>query len=252
MSALSRLLFAGFSIGGIAVGLTGPAHATLQFTVGIPGTESRFTCADNAACDSNPVSGALAIANISVDGFVATDVLVQSAGNSDNPADPMLSYSVGSFTNNSGQNLVADFAGGDTGYRGPLTLDLKASVSWLNPGNSSITFAFFADPNDTQGGNTPTDAPGMDLGGSLFEGSQGNQSFASTVDLTGTGLYSLSDAGTLFLAAGATISGGQNSMLSSVSPAIPEASTWAMMLVGFAGLGFAGRRAARRTAAHAA
>jgi hypothetical protein len=37
----------------------------------------------------------------------------------------------------------------------------------------------------------------------------------------------------------------------SVSPAaaIPEASTWAMLLVGFAGLGFAGYRASQRTAA---
>jgi hypothetical protein len=30
---------------------------------------------------------------------------------------------------------------------------------------------------------------------------------------------------------------------------VPEPSTWAMMLVGFAGLGFAGYRASRRTAA---
>jgi hypothetical protein len=34
--------------------------------------------------------------------------------------------------------------------------------------------------------------------------------------------------------------------------AVPEPSTWAMMLLGFAGLGFAGYRASRRTAAHAA
>jgi hypothetical protein len=246
MSALSRLLLAGFSIGGIAAGLTVPAHATLQFTVGIPGTESRFTCVDNdPTCDSNPVSGTLAIANMSVDGFVATDVLVQSAGNSDNPADPMLSYSVGAFTNNSGEELVASFAGGDTDYRGPLPLDLKANASWVDPGDSRITFGFFADANNVQGGNTPTDAPGMDLDDSQFEGSQGDRSFSSTVDLTGTGLYSLSDAGTLVLAAGATISGGQSTMLSSATPPVPEPSTWAMMALGFVGLGFAGYRRAR-------
>jgi len=28
------------------------------------------------------------------------------------------------------------------------------------------------------------------------------------------------------------------------TPSVPELSTWAMLLVGFAGLGFAGRRAA--------
>jgi hypothetical protein len=36
------------------------------------------------------------------------------------------------------------------------------------------------------------------------------------------------------------------------SPAIPEPSTWVMMLLGFAGLGFAGYRVSRKTAAFAA
>jgi hypothetical protein len=34
---------------------------------------------------------------------------------------------------------------------------------------------------------------------------------------------------------------------SNPTPAVPEPSTWAMMLVGFAGLGFAGYRASRKT-----
>jgi len=37
-----------------------------------------------------------------------------------------------------------------------------------------------------------------------------------------------------------------------VTPAVPEASTWAMMLAGFAGLGLAGWRGSRKTAARAA
>jgi hypothetical protein len=36
------------------------------------------------------------------------------------------------------------------------------------------------------------------------------------------------------------------------STAIPEASTWSMMMLGFAGLGFAGSRASRKSAAIAA
>jgi hypothetical protein len=79
----------------------------------------------------------------------------------------------------------------------------------------------------------------MDLDDGQFEGSEGDRSFSSTVDLTGTGLYSLTDAGTLVLASGATISGGQSTMLSSATPPVPEPSTWAMMALGFAGLGFA-------------
>jgi hypothetical protein len=57
MKAWSRLLFSSFSIAGIAVGFTVPAHATLQFTVGIPGTETSFTCVDNSACDTNSLEG---------------------------------------------------------------------------------------------------------------------------------------------------------------------------------------------------
>ena len=37
-----------------------------------------------------------------------------------------------------------------------------------------------------------------------------------------------------------------------LSPSVPEASTWAMMLIGFAGLGFAAVRRARKTAPAAA
>ena len=42
---------------------------------------------------------------------------------------------------------------------------------------------------------------------------------------------------------GSDITGVSNSIVE--NPAIPEASTWAMMLVGFAGLGFAGYRKAK-------
>ena len=37
-----------------------------------------------------------------------------------------------------------------------------------------------------------------------------------------------------------------------ITPGTPEPSTWVMMLVGFAGLGFAGYRASRQSAARAA
>jgi PEP-CTERM motif len=39
---------------------------------------------------------------------------------------------------------------------------------------------------------------------------------------------------------------------STFQPGVPEPSTWAMMLVGFAGLGFAGYRASRKSVASVA
>jgi hypothetical protein len=44
----------------------------------------------------------------------------------------------------------------------------------------------------------------------------------------------------------------RNAFEFSLGAAVPEASTWAMMLAGFAGLGFLGWRGSRKTAAHAA
>src|ERR1700722_19336017 len=246
MKALSRLLFAGVSIGGFAAGFTAPAHATLQFTVGIPGTESSFTCVDNdTACDTNPAQGEIDILSMSFDGLVGTDVFVHSSGNSDTSAVPSLSYSIGSFLNGSGENLDASIAVSDTDFRGPANLAIGGNASWTNAANSNVILGWFADPNNAQGGNTPTDAPGMKVDDTGFEASQGDGNFASTTVLSGSGLYSLSDQGTLFLVAGGTVSGGQSSTFSPVSPAVPEPSTWAMMALGFAGLTFAGYRRAR-------
>jgi hypothetical protein len=41
-------------------------------------------------------------------------------------------------------------------------------------------------------------------------------------------------------------------VVTAATPAVPEASTWAMMLIGFAGLGYAGYRSSRKSAALAA
>jgi hypothetical protein len=70
--------------------------------------------------------------------------------------------------------------------------------------------------------------------GPFFEATPGSQfvSFANVAEATGT------DAGAPFA-------------FTLVSGAVPEPSTWAMILLGFCGLGFAGYRASRRAAASA-
>jgi fibro-slime domain-containing protein len=52
-------------------------------------------------------------------------------------------------------------------------------------------------------------------------------------------------------APGASLSFDASVTLNPLRPSVPEPSTWAMMLLGFAGLGFAGWRASRRTIASA-
>jgi hypothetical protein len=243
MNALSRLLFAGFSIGGVAAGFTAPAHATLQFTLGFAGSEASFTCVDNSSCDSNQVEGVIDIPSISFEGLVGTNIVVQSSGNEDFPGAPGLSYSVGSLFNGSGQTLNGRFALSNTDFRGPPgQFATSANVSWTDAVDSSLDLGWFLDAGNAQGGNTPTDAPGSQIDAVSFAASAGDQSHSGSGFLSGPSRYSLSDQGTLLLEAGATVSGGQSI---TVSPAVPEPSTWAMMVLGFFGLGFAGYRRAR-------
>ncbi len=244
MKALSRLSFVGFSVGALAAGFAAPAHATLQFTVGFIGSEATFTCVDNSACDSNPVEGAINIASLSLDGVIGTDIDAQSSGNQDFPGTPALSFSVGSLFNGSGEDLSGRFALSDTDFRGPPgKFETSANVAWTNAGNSTLDLAAFLDTNNAQGGNTPTDASGSQIGAFSFAAPDGDQIRNEPGVAMGSGGYSLSDQGTLFLVAGGTVSGGQST---TVSGAVPELSTWAMMAVGFAGLGFAGLRRTRR------
>ena len=48
------------------------------------------------------------------------------------------------------------------------------------------------------------------------------------------------------------VGANQNFTLEIGAGAVPEPSTWAMMLIGFAGLGYAGHRASRKSAVRAA
>jgi hypothetical protein len=243
MNTLSRLLFAGFSIGGAAVGFTAPAHATLQFTVGLAGSEASFTCVDNSACDSNPVEGVIDIPTISFEGLAGSNIVVESIGTVHGVGDATLRYRVGSLFNGSDQRLDGRFAVSDTDFRGPPgTYQTRADVAWTNGGDSSLGLISTFDTNNAQGGNTPTDAPGSTIDAASFLASDGDQTHSFSGSLSGSSLFSLSDEGTLLLDVGATVSGGQDVTVAIV----PEPSTWAMMVIGFAGLGFAGYRRVRR------
>jgi hypothetical protein len=73
---------------------------------------------------------------------------------------------------------------------------------------------------------------------------------ASDVGHTGAGLTGASD----FAGAGVTLTTSGNAGISGIFPAtaVPEASTWVMMAIGFVGFGFMGWRGSRRIAARAA
>lgn len=74
--------------------------------------------------------------------------------------------------------------------------------------------------------------------------------FIDEVGLFGTGptLYTGPESAPIFRAGDFLVS---TESLTGTA-AVPEPSTWAMMLIGFAGLGYASRRASRKSAAVAA
>jgi hypothetical protein len=135
---------------------------------------------------------------------------------------------VESVTFDKGQTITLSGLSGVTGASAtdPLALFGAFTVSSFTP--TSVVFAFTLSSNGTLGPFTSSTT----LGTLVVD---------SSVLTTGAVDYSMETSSGTF---SGTVDGP-------VATAVPEASTWAMMLVGFAGLGLAGCRAARRRLAAA-
>jgi hypothetical protein len=77
------------------------------------------------------------------------------------------------------------------------------------------------------------------------------------ITATGVQIYTGSEAAPIFSPGRylvETVGTGDEAfvVVTAATPAVPEPSTWAMMLIGFAGLAYAGHRASRKSAAVAA
>jgi hypothetical protein len=241
MKALSRLLLSAVTAGGAVAALSTQAYATLQFSGGSSATEQFFTCVDNdPVCDTNPATGVITFPEINFDGLTAVDVTVTATADS-------LSFTVGSLTNDTGAALSANFAVSDTDFSGDTNrLKTSFTTTWTNAAGSSIGVAWFEDPANAQGANMPTDAPGSKFDSASTDVVTGNQSesHSNTVALAVSPSFSLTMKGSMDLANGGTVSASD-----SVTAAIPEASTWTMLIAGFAGLGIAGYRVSRKRTA---
>jgi hypothetical protein len=245
MKALSRLLLSIATAGGAVAALSAPAHAVLQFSIG--SGESSFGCVDNFSCDSSSAVGVISIPSISNPefGVSATDVLLTSTGGSSAPA--ALDAKIGSFSNASGGALFGEFALGDTNFSSVKLFRISVSTTWTNAtADSELDVSWFADALNEQGASTPFDAPGTEFDSTELdspESGNGTVTFSDTVALSISGPFSLTVQGDLALANGGTVSATES------VTAIPEASTWTMLIAGFAGLGIAGYRVSRKRGA---
>jgi hypothetical protein len=228
--------------GGAVAALAAPAHATLQFSLG--NGESSFGCVDNFSCDSDPTVGVISVPSVTNPefGISASDVKLTSTGGTAAPA--ALDAVVGSFSNSSGGALSGSFALGDTNFSSAKLFRITTSVTWKNAPGSELDLEWLADPANQQGGTNPFVAPGNVFDSTEFDSpvsGSGTQTFSDVVSLSLGGPFSLTLQGQLH----GFPDGGTVSAAESVT-AVPEASTWTMLIAGFAGLGIAGYRVSRK------
>lgn len=245
MKALSRLFLSVAAAGVAVAALSVQAQAALQLAsdVLLPGAPG-LVCVDNALCDSNPTVGVISIPPLEQAGVTATGINVSSTGGKDAPA--ALDVTIGSVSNNSGITLPVDFAIGDTNFSSARGFKISLSVTWTNAVGSSLDLFWFADPSNQQGANSGTDAPGTQFATVMLdspENGSGTETFSDTVPLNVAGPFSLTLEGNVDLTNGAELSATES------VTAVPEASTWTMLIAGFAGLGLAGYRLSRKRGA---
>jgi hypothetical protein len=250
----SRLRLLSFAAAaGLIAGVSAPAHAVLQIAADVNGLTT--TCFDNqAGCDADSTIGILQLANNSFAGVEVNGSLQTSVGTVLTPGVPTLNTGSFSIINHNAVPVTITVAVGDINFLGPVhTFDVSGSGTWQNGSagqkvaGSKITMEWFDDPLNRQGAGTPLSAPG-NLLFTFSETATGNaDSFAgSDFGLLGVpdpGHFSMTEWAQITLMPGAElVSRGQTEIKSG----IPEPSTWAMMGLGFAALGYAGFRRARK------
>lgn len=138
----------------------------------------------------------------------------------------------------------------DVDFAAPVSkFELAGSGTFQGTVGSTITFSWFADPTNTQGAN-PENTPGTLLNSFSFTATGLVQSFSHNLSgpFTATSPFSMTEEVVYTLDPGGEL---LNRGVGMVATTVPEPSSWVMMLLGFAGLGFAGYRSSRKGIAFA-
>jgi hypothetical protein len=239
---LSRKSTTALTIGLDLVALATPAAATLQISIDVSGDIYTFSDSCNA------VACTLALPPITINGVTFFGVTAYSSGTAANPGLDDLIIDATSIIGTSLPPKTITITGSDTNFLlpAPTAPDIATlSGFWVAPSSvmTTVTANWYYDPANEQGAN-PLNTPGVlfatysatltgaapipvHFGGSFPVPPPLNQPFSLTIQT------SLTDGEFLDLQ-------------TKIGPPIPEPSTWAMMLIGFVGLGFVGWRASRK------
>jgi hypothetical protein len=221
--------------------LSAPAHATLQiaFTDGT----TVVTCADGQSCDLAGPANNIIILNETVGAFHIIGTVAASVSGS---AEDNLQFSTSLISNSGPSTGQLSIVVGDTNFVGPVNAIRESASLTFNDalGSGPSTLGFFADPANGQPAGIGLSRPGQTLFQDSGTPSSNPFSFAGTnlSPFSADGPFSMTEAATLGLRGGASITGFNESMESS---AIPEPSTWAMLLMGFGLLAWVGHSRTR-------
>ena len=226
----------------ILTALATPAAARLQISLGVGA--SSFSCFDGQlSCDQSGGANNLLIVDQTVGGVLVQLALTQSVFGPTNE----LQLSSSNIINESGVPVTIKLLASDTGFLGPVSaINNSGSLTFnSNIGAPDSTLSFWADPLNAQGAN-PNQTPGILLESVSGSATTDPDSFSGSLitPFSALGPYSMTEGASLTLRGLGSVTGFNQSM-QSTSP-IPEPSTWAMELVGFAGLAFLGFRRSRK------
>jgi len=218
--------------------VSAPAHATLIISADVSGTSLSVT--DNGVGDLNPAVGTIEVGNATLNGVAVNGSIQFSTGTPANPGQDLISTSSLSVINTSGASRVITVAVSDTNFSAPVSgFHLTGSGTWVNAAGSDITLNWFDDPANTQGAKTAFDTPGTLLGTFFSAGTDPLHSFSTDQlgPVSDSNPFSMTIWAQANLTAGAILlDRGQGEV--KVASAVPEPATWAMMVLGFFGVGF--------------
>jgi hypothetical protein len=217
-----------------------PAHAALQIAADING--AGFFCANGQACDQNSNPNIIITNNANLDG-----ILFSSSSTSSGTSPDFLNSSNLVITNTNSTAVTITIDVSNTGFLSPVK-GFATADSGVWQGSSAIssaTMKWFVDPLNRQGADDAFDTPGALINeltstssGPLLAFSQNTPDIQDFLN----GPFSMTEQITITLAPGESL---VNRGQSIVGSPVPEPSTWALMAVGLAFMGFANHRRRR-------
>lgn len=232
----------GLAIFAAVLALPLEAHATLLLAANVGGAN---ICAsdNNVGCgfagsttlaDTNAAVGVLSLANFTLDGITINGSLAMSTRG--NP-DTLSSSSLTIFNSNS-TAVTITFAIGDTGYNSANVAHSSGSGTFLLSEGSTLTQSWFNDANNAQGGENPTDTPGVLVDtltttavGPAFSFSQNGGPFP----VSDPGAYSMTNFFTLNLVGGGSLVSLGQTLIKTEVAVVPEPDTLALLGIGLLG-----------------